>query len=566
MAIDPSIPLQVNGAQPQQPANPLQMLTTFSQLQQRANQNQLFQSEFAARNAIGKAFSGAIGSNGKVDLGEVERRMAADPAAAFKSPEIMLQLEQRKQTQIQTAKAQLEIANQYLGITDGALSALANKGDSITRKDVVDSLTKLSTRLQVMGVDYGLADPDHLAQVLMQVPEGGTGIQDMVRQALLRNMDAKQRADTMFGQMKELDMGNRISVQQQIPFNGTSTEVKSLPKAMSPFEATTPAEINTTGGPVTTTRGEIGRAGLPGAKPDGGGGGGEDAPSGDGGGGGGLPPEGEGGGGTEPNALERLAGPAQGPSAAPVGDMPEGTQMAQAGPAPVAPGIPMARGPAVVKGMTPETKAYRENSGKEMADYEKTLNDTVSVGQSVMKRMDETRDLMKDIRLGGGSKLRASLGEFAQNLGLPSKWADEIAGGNLAGSQEFQKFAVQGALENLRQTLAGASSKINMLEYDSFQKNNPNLDTDPRAVEKIYNFAAKLYRMSAAEQTALNAAKKDGSFNPTTWPNVWAREAESRGYVKSEDAFGLNRETKALPTAKSRRPMEDILKEFQNGR
>lgn len=641
MAIDPSIPLAVGGGRESGVTggqDPLDSIHKIGQIRAQANQNALFQSEMGARTALGPIFAKNIDpKTGDWDIAGVQRDLSRDPAAAFKAPEIMAQLAARRQTQLANAKTELEMANTYLGMLDTTFSGLLEKGEHVNRNDVVKQLSQLGTKLRVSGMTHGLADPDHMAQVLMMVPDSSNGIQEMVRQAVIRNMDAKQRVDTIFGQIKEIDQGGNITSVRQSPFTGEVTPLRGFGKGLTPGEAADVVTLQQEGKPpIQVMKGDLVKRG----RGEGGGGAASNQPQPEEGGeGGGIPiaqdgdensgqsppegghfavgPDGRPLGqslplqmdGTDQAELatrpptwppltdaEQNPGPeGGGGSARPPQEGPEGgegpgriagqTLPVGSGVIPVAgngqtPGIATRPGtvPLAERGVQPlETprrvlgrglslsdQEYLQQAGKNGAEYEKNLNETVSNSQGLLKRLEEQRDLLKDIRAGGGSKLRAKVGELAQTLGLPTKWADELAGGNLGATQEFTKNAVIGAMETLRQTMP-AGSRINMLEYSNFDKNNPNIDTDPRAIEKIFNFATRMYKLNKAEQDALVAERKKPGFNVLDWPNKWMNMAEQRGLLKVEEPTGLNRDSKpSIPLGKTnRRTPDEIMQEFR---
>jgi len=180
---------------------------------------------------------------------------------------------------------------------------------------------------------------------------------------------------------------------------------------------------------------------------------------------------------------------------------------------------------------------YATNTAKNMADYEKSLNDRVSAGGDLMMRIAESRDTLQKFQAGGGTEFRTDLAKIAQGFGAPQKMVDKIAGGDLSAAQEFQKLAATQAMETLKQSL-GQGGRITQAEFKVFQHNNPNLDTDPNAIEKVYNFATKVYERDKAEQDALNQYKSSPNADISSFPNWWATQSQKLGYVEPKQVTG----------------------------
>lgn len=178
-------------------------------------------------------------------------------------------------------------------------------------------------------------------------------------------------------------------------------------------------------------------------------------------------------------------------------------------------------------------KEYGVATNKNMADYEQGLNGRVSSGQDLMMRIAESRDALNHFQSGGGMESRTQLAKVAQAMGMDTL-ANKIAGGDLSAAQEFQKLAAQQAMESLKQSIG--NGRVTQAEFKVFQANNPNLDTDPRAIQKVYDFATRVYQRDKAEQDALSQYKQIPGADMTQFPNWWANQAEKRGMVTSHAA------------------------------
>lgn len=165
-------------------------------------------------------------------------------------------------------------------------------------------------------------------------------------------------------------------------------------------------------------------------------------------------------------------------------------------------------------------KQYQKGATDKALSYEDSLNNRVSTGSDLMMRLGEAKDALAQTRSGGGMAARAQIASVAQAIGLPSTMVDQIAGGNLGAAQRFQQLAVQDTLQQLKQATQGGANRILKTEFDVFQKSNPNLDTDPRGIDKVYTFLNKVYLRDRGEQQAFNQYKQSGQ-PLDQWQNTW---------------------------------------------
>ncbi len=203
-----------------------------------------------------------------------------------------------------------------------------------------------------------------------------------------------------------------------------------------------------------------------------------------------------------------------------------------------------------VKQQTDPRISYDTESAKNMAAYEQGLNGRVSSGQDLMMRIDESRKALSKFQAGGGMEVRQQLAKFAQAFGAPTSVVDRIGGGDLSAAQEFQKLSAQQAMEALKQAMGG-SGRISQAEFKVFQANNPNLDTDPRAIEKVFNFASKVYSRDKSEQDALAKYKGVPGADITAFPNWWAGQSNVPAQQVSGEALGTPRPAVAGPLKQS---------------
>lgn len=195
-----------------------------------------------------------------------------------------------------------------------------------------------------------------------------------------------------------------------------------------------------------------------------------------------------------------------------------------------------------VKAQNEPRLAQNTKEAADMADYGRTLDGHVSESQALLQRIEQSRQALSKFKAGGGGETRSQLASLAQAIpGMPTSIVDKIAGGDLSASQEFQKYAAQEALGTMQQALAsdtGKGAQGNRVSMQLFIKNNPNIDTDPRAIEKIFNFQTQLHNQVKAQADAYHEYKSDPTKNPADFPNYWASEAIKRGFVKPEIKSG----------------------------
>lgn len=193
---------------------------------------------------------------------------------------------------------------------------------------------------------------------------------------------------------------------------------------------------------------------------------------------------------------------------------------------------PSGTGTPVFQGPTQTQAEFNKARGTDMADYVKRLDTTVQTMGQNLKSLEPAYDALKQIKAGGGAGTYARLGELAQAFGAPPDLVDKISNGNLAASQEFEKLMVNTTMSQIQSQLPDGS-RIAQQEFFTFNKNNPNLNTDPRAIEKIFNFWTKIYNQSADEQKTFADERKKPGFDVQDWPSIWQGLARKKGYINT---------------------------------
>lgn len=171
---------------------------------------------------------------------------------------------------------------------------------------------------------------------------------------------------------------------------------------------------------------------------------------------------------------------------------------------------------------------YTTNRIKDLTDQQNDLDHAVTTGNTLVQNLGEARDALKDFKPGGGADTYAKLASVLQGVGFPQSVVDKVGNGNVGSSQEFQKLMVNTTNAQIKQQVGG--SIRGQQEFDTFQKNNPNIQTDPRAIDKIFNFWTKVYQRNAAEQTQQNQFLKSGG-DITDWPSEWQKRSKALGFI-----------------------------------
>lgn len=199
---------------------------------------------------------------------------------------------------------------------------------------------------------------------------------------------------------------------------------------------------------------------------------------------------------------------------------------------------PTAGGP---QPMTVAGVKAEEQLGGDFADYHKNLSSKAASMRDLQGRFKEMRDAIQNFQPGQAGVYRAMLGgwlkEVGGTLGLSAEQADALsqrmAKGDIADAQVYQKLAVQGAMEALR--AAQEKGQVTQGEFNVFSKNNPSIDMDPKALDKMLNFSTQQYLKTTAELEGATNWRNSGNDLPS-WQAEWNRR--SQGMVKPQVASG----------------------------
>jgi len=221
-----------------QQRDPLQMMSTMMGIQQQANQNRLFQQEFADKSMENQLYSKAAidPETGLPDMTKMAQA-AQGMGAGRLLPQIMERVQQQRQRQLEMMSKQLGIAKDRFDYTAKIMSPLAGKED-LNQKDVAMAFSNL--------MDQGFLTSQQTAQILMGMPPGGDprALRQWVTQNyLIPTLDAQQKVNFMYGTSGMANAGNKLVPYTQMPGGEIKTSGQSIPIGLSPDSAAAPREM-----------------------------------------------------------------------------------------------------------------------------------------------------------------------------------------------------------------------------------------------------------------------------------------------------------------------------------
>jgi len=195
--------------------------------------------------------------------------------------------------------------------------------------------------------------------------------------------------------------------------------------------------------------------------------------------------------------------------------------------------------PASYAGVGKEPGEAATQQLKNFAEYEKALNSNVVGAQTQYKNMDEIIR-MADIAQPGAitNGVVIQLGQALRSFGVTGPEIDKMLGGKVAALQVQDKAQLNGAINQARHDLAGFSrQQLNQQEFAAYVSKNPNIYTDPRALEEVFNLWNQYGNAARTEQSALRGYKNAGG-DPTQWENIWNASPYMQDFVKSVSPSG----------------------------
>lgn len=205
-------------------------------------------------------------------------------------------------------------------------------------------------------------------------------------------------------------------------------------------------------------------------------------------------------------------------------------------------------------------KQIEQRQGK-MGDYEAKLDTDVNTSNIFAKNMQEMADMAKTVTLGGGAENYKRLGQALQAFGVKNDTVDKWANGSLAASQVVDKVSLDNVMLRAKQMLEGiGGSRFNMQEFVQLLEKNPNITTDPRAIQEIFGLWNKYNSRYQTEQKALDAYKQLGG-DIGRWPAVWQGSKFMKDFTPTEiDMEGMRGTTGVGVKGGSRPPIESFFR------
>lgn len=184
--------------------------------------------------------------------------------------------------------------------------------------------------------------------------------------------------------------------------------------------------------------------------------------------------------------------------------------------------VPPGGVPQPYKGMGPVPNSFAASgptpTAKDVEDfgaYSANLNNRVQISSDLIPRVQQAEEALSQIRAGGGTEGYAKFGRILQAIGAPKSLVDLVSNGNLAATQEAEKYLFQTTFSGLKQSMQGDPARV--AEFNEAQKVFPDVGTDPRATQAVLNFMVDQGKRDFAEQQALKESRVSGTFNPVTW-------------------------------------------------
>jgi len=143
-------------------------------------------------------------------------------------------------------------------------------------------------------------------------------------------------------------------------------------------------------------------------------------------------------------------------------------------------------------------------------DYQKDLTTRVASATQNEMRLNEAENLMKEFKPGAGSRTYVDVAQKLQAVGAPQDLVDKVAKGDLSAAQSLNKFIAQTVIQAATAT-PGTAESINR-----YIRDNPDIGSDPRALERFFEFTRKQNAIPIEEQKFLLEKAKTGTLNPDT--------------------------------------------------
>jgi hypothetical protein len=179
-------------------------------------------------------------------------------------------------------------------------------------------------------------------------------------------------------------------------------------------------------------------------------------------------------------------------------------------------------------GISQSTLAKEEQAGygKNLADYQKEIDEKANAAQVVKARIGEMRDFTKGFTSGSLTPYKEKLGGVLIGLGAD---ADAVNAklGNISDMQAFNKEALNMAFDMTKQLTSRPAAQEVMLAL----KANPNLALQPDASRKIMNTIEGMADYNLAKQQATGEWRRTHNNSLEGFEAAWNKANPIKNYI-----------------------------------
>lgn len=239
--INASIPLGVKIDRP----SSMDTATKAVGLGQSLLQNKLLGQQVQGKIAMGDAARDAVNpETGEFDGAAFLKRLAQDPRGAFQVPEAAAQAVARKLQEQQFDAGALDLSSKRWGLISNVAGSLlgAPKGPDgkptpLTREYVTQAI---GDTLVGSGMFNDKPAIEQIAGFVRTLPNDEKGIRDRLAQLWLQGHMTTEGIGLLKGTPQTIDTGGAANIIRTSPLTGESEALATLPKTLSPGEASTP--------------------------------------------------------------------------------------------------------------------------------------------------------------------------------------------------------------------------------------------------------------------------------------------------------------------------------------
>lgn len=495
--------------------NVIGMAHEYAETKNAMQTNQINQQTIEARQAIGPILQGAIQPDGTLDYNKAFVMMSANPKTSWMAPDFLKQGLANQGAQLDNATKALDLAIKQQGAIGDALTPLLQYGVGVTKGQAMNAIGQLKA--------LGVIDMPRAIAAATALPDTGPELYQHILEFSRKATGAKTAMESVYGTITSHDYGTGTVITAESPVNGVRP-IGQVNAGRSPeLQARLVEGQDQTGtthqAPMSAAFPPTGTAAAPGLV--------------------GAP------GGVAGAGVGASNGGTPAPGAAPMPTAPQGPPTGQGGPSATVPPVGTPPVDFSVKAISPADRLQTEDFAK----WKNSLADNVEQNNGMLMQFQEARRELGPggAKAGGGAAMRTLMGQIAQAAGLPKEVQDQIANGSLHASQVFNKISETNIIQIARQ-LMGGQGRITNMDVGLLKDALPSLDTDPKAIEAVYNLFARMSRYAILEQKAMPQYEEAARTHPgkvrlgdfRTW---WQQQAIHSGGIDVGEHSGELRGT-----------------------